>query len=148
MDRDPLSPEEFKTIYSQVPRLCVDAIIRSEKGVLLTLRNLPHWNNMWHFPGATLRYRERPEDAVKRAAKNETGAEITIVKFLGYMEFPSEQKERGFGSSISLAFLCDLVGGKLEPKKDASEIRIFSDLPENMIVEQKEFLMKHWDEIF
>ena len=63
------------------------------------------------------------------------------------MEFPSEEKERGYGWSISLVVLCDFIKGDVRPDANASEVRIFSALPDNMIIEQKEFLLKHWDRI-
>ena len=38
MREKPLSYEEFVAIYSKVPRLCVDLVVRTDEGVLMTLR--------------------------------------------------------------------------------------------------------------
>mgnify|MGYP001570768131 CR=1 FL=1 len=148
MDR-PFSEEEFKAIFSRVPRLCVDLIIRSPRGIIMTRRSLSSWGGMWHVPGGTVFYRERVEDAAKRVAKRELGIEIDVVQTLGYMEFPSEEKERGYGYSVSIALLCTFVGGALLTEStEASEIREFLELPDGVITEQREFLAAHWSEIF
>jgi ADP-ribose pyrophosphatase YjhB (NUDIX family) len=143
----PFSPEEFENIFSKVPRLCVDLVIRKDDGIILTLRTLPTWNNMWHTPGSMVLYRESIMDAIARVAKEEIGAEVNVVKFLDYMEFFSELEQRGYGYSVSMAFLCDYTGGDLKPNGDAEEIRVFRELPENMIEEQHQMLKKHWAEI-
>ena len=141
------SPEEFKSIYSKVPRLTVDLTIKNTDGILLSLRTLPSWHNQWHLPGGTVFLGERVEEAVARVAKDELGIDITIEKFLGYNEFLSEKKERGFGFSVSLNFLCATEATEFVHDEDASEVKTFTELPENTITEQKEFLQKHWNEL-
>ena len=145
----PFSDLEFKEIFSRVPRLCVDLVVRTPRGIILTLRSLPTWNNLWHTPGGTVRYKETIANAAKRVAKSELGVAVTILKTLGYMEFPSEEKERGFGWSVSIALLCELQSGELVGKNDeASDMRAFTELPENTLSEHRVFLTEHWDEIF
>ena len=148
MDR-PLSNDEFKQIYSRVTRLCVDPIVRTPAGIILTRRAQGMgWAGQWHFAGGTVFYKETVEAAVHRVLKTELGIEVTISKLLGYMEFPSEEKERGFGYTISLGILCDLQSGTPRADEQATEVGVFTELPEDLIVEQKEFLKKHWPEIY
>ncbi|MDO8563851.1 MAG: NUDIX domain-containing protein [Nanoarchaeota archaeon] len=148
MTKKPFSPEEFKQIYSKVPRLCIDPIVRMEDGIVLSLRNGNYgWENQWHLPGGTLLYKETVEQGLKRLMKDEIGIEVKIVKVLGYKEFPSEEKERGFGWSVSLMILCDFVSGKLRPDENALEVKAFSKLPDNIVKEHAEFLEEHWDQI-
>jgi colanic acid biosynthesis protein WcaH len=137
-----LTPKEFKKFYSKVPRLCVEIAIRTDKGIILTLRKLPTWNNFWHLPGGTVFYNETILNAVDRIASDELGISVKVGNILGYIEYSSEQKERGFGWTISLVFSCKIKRGKLRVNEDASEVRTFSlgELPENMISEQREFL--------
>lgn len=145
----PFTPEEFKTIYSQVPRLCIDLIVRTPHGIVLTKRSLPTWAGQWHLPGGMIFYKEMIPLATQRVALHEIGIEVTILKVLGYMEFPSEEKERGFGWSISIALLCDMKSGTLLTKSDeASDIKTFTELPQNTMSEHKIFLTEHWKEIF
>ncbi|MEK6910615.1 MAG: NUDIX domain-containing protein [Nanoarchaeota archaeon] len=148
MTKKPFSPEEFKQIYSKVPRLCIDPIVRTKEGIVLSLRNGNYgWENQWHLPGGTLHYKETVEQGLKRLMKDEIGIEVKIVKVLGYKEFPSEEKERGFGWSVSLMILCDFVSGELRPDENALEVKSFSKLPENIVKEHKEFLEERWNEI-
>lgn len=149
MTKKPLSPEEFKHIYSKVPRFCIDPIVRMKDGIVLSLRNGNFgWDNQWHLPGGTLHYKETVEHGLRRLMKEEIGIEVKIVRMLGYAEFPSEEKERGFGWSVSLMILCDYVSGELRPDENAHEVKVFSKLPENMVKEHDDFLKEHWDEIF
>jgi ADP-ribose pyrophosphatase YjhB (NUDIX family) len=145
---NPFSAEEFKALYSRVPRLCVDLVVRTPGGVILTLRSLPTWTDAWHLPGGTVFYKETIRHAAKRVAKRELGIEVAVLKTLGYMEFPSEEKERGFGWSVSIALLCEIAAGTLFEKTDeASEIKAWAELPEDMIPEQNVFLTTQWEEI-
>jgi len=61
--------KEFKTIYSKVPRLCVDLVIRNKQGTLLTKRDIPPDLGWWHFPGGTVLIGETLENTVQRVAK-------------------------------------------------------------------------------
>lgn len=137
----PLTNDEFKSIYSKVPRLCVDLIIKSDQGYLLTLRQKNGWEGKWHFPGGTLYYQESIESAIQRVAQEELGTTVVIDGFLDYLNYPSELKERGFGHSISLAFLCHLPEKAQITLDDQSEkYDFFKSVPKNMVVEQIDFL--------
>ena len=131
-----LSIDEFKSIYSKVPRLTVEVILKTKDGIVLTLRKLPSWNNHWHIPGGTVLYGETLEQAIQRVAKDELGIKVKIVKLLGYISYPSEKKERGYGWSIGIAYLCKIKSGILRQNNQAKEIQIFKILPSNIINEQ------------
>ena len=139
-DKKPFSPEEFKTIYSKVPRLCVDLIIKTLEGIVLTLRDIAPYKGKWHFPGGTVLYGEKVTDTIRRIAKEEIGVSVNVEKLLGYIEYPSEEKDRGFGYTITMAFLCSSAGTEMKPNEQASAIKAFKELPDNMIEEQKAFL--------
>ncbi|MDP1689647.1 MAG: NUDIX domain-containing protein [bacterium] len=142
----PFSAETFREIYSQVPRLCVELVIKSPEGIVLTLRSLPTWNNKWHLPGSTMRYGEDVEAAAHRTAADEIGISVTIEKMLGYIEYPSEKQERGFGRSVGLVFLCSTPSAVFkEPDEEASLIKAFPELPGGLIEEQKIFLESRSD---
>ena len=144
MSKYPLTEEEFKSIYSRVPKLTVEVIIKTPDGIVLSLRDLSSWHNQWHIPGGTVFYKEFVEDAVRRVAKNELGVDVSILSLIGYIEYPSEENERGFGQSVGLAFLCEATSTEFINDTQSSKIQIFSELPENTVLEQKEFLDKHW----
>lgn len=135
----PLSNAEFKQIYSKVPRLCIDLIIKNDDKILLSKRKLQSWQNQWHLPGGTVYYKEFVQDAIKRIAKKELGVEVHSDKFLGYIEYVSEERERGFGWTVSLVFLCRIVVGV--PKENEEGLpQFFSSMPNPMIKEQVKFM--------
>ncbi|CAN5146233.1 hypothetical protein BH11PAT1_BH11PAT1_7720 [soil metagenome] len=141
MDRKkPLTYEEFEYIYKRVPRLCVEVIVVNEQGVLLTLRKEQAWKGQWHIPGGTVYLRESMETAVKRVAHEELGIGVDIQEFLGFIEYFSEEKVRGFGYSIGLAFLCYPLPGDIVVNDQADKAQYFLEVPENTITEQKEML--------
>lgn len=147
MNQHFLSADEFKKTYSEVPKLCVDLIIVVQGGVLLTLRSLPEWKGHWHLPGATVRYKEPIEEVAARIAQEELNMSVKVVRSLGYIEYPGEEKERGFGWSVSIPLLCVPTSVGFEVGKDASEAKVFTEVPDCMIPEQKIFLSARWTEI-
>lgn len=136
----PFTLEEFRSIYSRVPRLCVDLVIQTEAGTLLTLRRNNGWINQWHFPGGTVYYGQSIEETIHRVAQEELGVDVEVIKFLKYIEFPSEIKERGYGQSISLAFLCKPLSTDIKICEEASSFGFFKEIPNNTIIEVKQFL--------
>ena len=142
-NKRPFSPEEFKKIYSKVPRLCVDLIIKTPGGIALSLRSIEPYKGEWHFPGGTVFYKEKITDTIERVAIEETGIPLKADKLLGYIEYPTEDvKGRGFGYTVSMAFLCLTDRSDLKPSKESLEIRTFKKLPPNLIEEQRNFLEK------
>ena len=140
--KQPFTFEEFKEIYSKVPRLCVDLVIKTKEGVLLTLRQKNGYAGQWHFPGGTVLYREPIIDAINRVANEELGIGVEVKKLIGFLEYPSEQKERGFGYTISLAFLCKPKSSIFKLDDQVEKAEYFAVPPENTIQEQKELLYK------
>lgn len=141
--KQPFTIEEFESIYSRVPRLTVDLVIKNDKGVLLTLREKNGWEGQWHLAGGTVYLGEKVTDAIARVASEELGIKLNVQKMLGYIEYPSEIKERGFGYSVSLVFLCTPESEEIVLDDLASNFEFFKDLPENTIAEQKKFLTEN-----
>ena len=138
--KKPFSFEEFKSIYSRVPRLSVDVVIKMDGGIVLVERALESYKGQWQLPGGTLYFKEKVVDAAKRLAKEETGLLVEPKDVLGYIEYHSEEKERGFGYTIGLVLSCELVGGKIHLNNEGSELKTFAVLPQNMVIDQKQFL--------
>lgn len=142
MQSKPFTAEEFRKIYSSVPRLCVEVIIKTDDGYLLTKRAMPPCVGQWHLPGGTVLYKETIEQALKRIAKAELGVDVTPKEFLGYMEFLKTEDHQGFDHPISLGFLCEPTNTDFALDSQASEYDFFQKLPENTLREQKDFLDK------
>lgn len=146
-NKKPLSSEEFRVVYSKVPRLCIDLVIIMSGGIVLSLRNLPSWKGKWHLPGGTVLYGEKVVDTIKRVAQEELSISVKPQKLLGYIEFPSEEKERGFGHTVSMAFLCFTEKTDFKPNEESSKIEVFKKLPPGLIEEQCVFLKLVWHEL-
>lgn len=136
----PLTQEEFEEIYSKVPRITVELILRTDKGVVLTKRAIEPYVGMWHIPGGTVYYKETLEDAVIRVAKDELGVDVEIVKHLGFIHYPDMIKDVGWGWPIGAAFEVKKVVGEFETDDQGDEIGFFQEVPENIIPKQGEFL--------
>jgi len=145
INKSPWTHEEFKDIFSRVPRACVEVAIKTDDGILLTLRKKYSYIGQWHMPGGSVYYRERLHDTVKRVAFDELGIEVTVEKLLGVIEYFSEEKEKGFGYSLGIVFLCRPLSTKFRLNDQASEARFFKLLPPNMVEEQKKFIDEHLD---
>lgn len=142
MQQFPFTAEEFRTIYSKVPRVTVEVVIAHQGGIVLSLRKLESWKNLWHIPGGTILYKETVEQALQRIAREELNISIQIHELLGYIEYPSEEKERGFGWSVGLAFLCTTKDEIPQINDMGEEIQVFRSFPTNMVEEQRPIVEK------
>jgi ADP-ribose pyrophosphatase YjhB (NUDIX family) len=129
----------YRKVYSLVPRLCVDVIIRLGNGIVLAKRDIPPCKRKWHIPGGTVLFGENLEEAVKRVAKEETNLRVKIKKQLGVKQY---SRKSAFGHTISIVYLTEATSGKLKGNKYGKEVKVFKELPQNMIAEQKTLLEK------
>jgi ADP-ribose pyrophosphatase YjhB (NUDIX family) len=138
----PLTKKEFLEIYSKVPRLTVEIILKSKQGIYLTKRNIEPCKGMWHLPGGTVQFGEKLTLAVQRIAQKELSIIVTKSQLLGYIEYPSHY-ENGLDSPVGLAFLIKDYTGKINISNEASESGWFKQLPQNMHTEQIDFIQQN-----
>lgn len=135
-----LPKPEFDSIYSRVPRLCVEVVISTrERGVLLTRREIPPNIGAWHVPGGTVLFAEPLIAAVKRVARHELDLEVEVGELLGYIEYPSHY-ENGLDSPVGLAFSCAITDEALHGPAPAGGVW-FTRLPDGLYAEQRDFLV-------
>ena len=136
-----LPTETFNEIYRQVPRLCVEVIIDTPQGIILTKRLVPACVGMWHIPGGTVYHGEKLEEAVSRVADDELGVNINIKDMIGVIQYP-KLCEKESSHAVGIAFLCELKpeGQKFRGSFQAEEIKAFKTIPDNTVPEQKRFL--------
>ncbi len=137
-DEYPMTLEEFHDVYSKVPRLTVEVVLKSDKGVLLSLRDIEPCKGLWHLPGGTVFIGEKLTDAVSRVARRELGVKVAAAKFLDYIEYPEHYAQTG-ESVVGLAFLAE-YDGELQPNEEASELEWFNEVPDKMHPEQGDFI--------
>lgn len=135
-----LSDEDFKYVFERAPRLCVDIVVKSPEGILLSKRNIRPEEGSWHIPGGTVRKGESLTNAVKRIALSETGLHIEIVKQLGIIEFIHEDQGDWERHSVSIVFLVKKVAGELKQDFQSSELSFVTEIPTVMYTGQGDFL--------
>ncbi len=123
-------PEDIYNLYLQIAVIpCVDFVIVSDGKVLLARRNIPPNKGMWHLPGGRAIKGERLVDTVTRKAREETGLEVEIVKYLGYFDYPESDPR---GHFLSHAYLLKPVGGELRNNEENSELKFFDMAPKEI----------------
>jgi ADP-ribose pyrophosphatase YjhB (NUDIX family) len=139
----PLSPAEYEAIYSRVPRLTVEIVLRDAAGaVFLTKRAIPPCVGQWHLPGGTVRFGEPLIEAVRRTAARELGIDVRRASSAGVIEYPSHYLN-GLDSPVGVVFEVTAYAGEPDPGPDALDGRWFRDLPEDMHADQDRYLVEH-----
>ena len=140
----PLTYDQFIDIYSKVPRVNVELIIRSEEGIILTKRSMDPCVGQWHIPGGTIYFGDTPEDAIHRIALEELGIKVRTIRLIDIITYPSMHKNGYFGWPIGIAYELEMIGGVLRGSDQGEEVAIFSKVPKNTIDEQAKFFAKHF----
>jgi len=144
-DERPLSQKEFDEIFNKVARLTVELIIKTDAGVVLTLRSIEPCKGEWHIPGGTVRHGETLVEAVERVAEDELGVEVEVQEQIGYIEYPT-LKDYGYrGWPVGIAFECRVKSGELRGSEQGEAVECFKQLPENIFPSQEAFLSKYLD---
>jgi ADP-ribose pyrophosphatase YjhB (NUDIX family) len=98
------------------PAVLAQAVIRSERGVLLAVRRSLRG---WELPGGTVLPGESLEDALRREVLEETGLEVRVRRLVGVYE------RSGFRAHVAHVFECEVAGGSLRPSRDTPELAWF-----------------------
>lgn len=138
--KHPLSQQEFDEIYGKIPRLTVEVVIRTPRGVVMTKIPGGIKKGQWNVPGGTVRFKEPLTEAVKRVAKGELGVDVTVGPLLGYIEYPHLNASGYHGWPVGMAFEATIAHGELSTSDHGEEVQCFTEVPENTITEQAEFL--------
>jgi len=134
--------KKFFEIYSKVPRLTVDVVLKTPEGILLTKRDIPPAKGMWHIPGGTVLFGETHKDAVKRVSKEELGIEVKIGEQIGIIEYG---RDYSVGQTTAVVYLVSLKSGKLKGGEQGREMKFFKYIPDNTIPDQAEFIKKRFN---
>ena len=104
------------------PLVVVQAVVRSERGVLLTVRRDLHG---WELPGGNGNPGESLEAALIREVWEETGLEVAVERRVG------DYVRTGFRPHTASVFECGVRGGTLQPSFETPLVRWFdpAELP-------------------
>lgn len=104
------------------PLLTVDGVVVDGGRVLLIRRLNPPFQGLWALPGGFVDVGESCEEAVVREVREETGLDGGILKLVGVYSDPARDPR---GHTVSVVYLCEVVGGKLSAADDAADARFF-----------------------
>ncbi len=130
-----ISDKEFVRIYEKVPRFCVEVLVKTKDGILITKRNISPFKGYWHFTGGTVYLKESIKKAIKRVAKEELNLDVEMVKMVGELEFLDDYKKRGQKHIISIAYIASA--------KDISNIKLNEQGSKYMFCKLREDIPKH-----
>lgn len=99
----------------------VGCIIGKEGRVLLTLRKIEPFKDHWCLPGGHIDVGEKPEEAVKREVKEETGLDIEPRSFGNYKEI---YEDINWHADVTM-FYAKAEGRLKKCEKEVKEIRWF-----------------------
>ena len=118
-----------------VPRVGVGVFVWKDGKFLMGQRIGKHGQGSWSVPGGWLEHRESFEDCAKREIAEETGMEITNVRFMALTNNIFEDEDV---HSLTVWLESDWVSGEptiLEPDKFIKQDwHTFKDLPEPLFM--------------
>ncbi len=135
-----LTDEEYDFIFDRIPRLSIDLVITSKDGVLLSLRDIEPYKGLWHLPGGMVYKDEAVDEAAQRIAKKETGLDIEIGDFLGYIEYIHAIQDGHDRHTVSIVLDARAMSEDLKTDRQATQIRFYITLPEHILPLHREFL--------
>ena len=130
-----------------VVRVGVGIFIFKDGKFLMGKRKGAHGSDTWSIPGGHLEFGESFEDTAKREAREETGIEITNVRFGAVTNdfFPEENKHY-----ITIWMLSDYKSGKehlTEPDRFTEHLwQSFDNLPDPLFLPWKQLLKSEFIE--
>ena len=116
---------------SAIFRIGVFALIfNHENQILMGHRRDIDW---WNLPGGGMEIGETVDEAICREVFEETGLKVKVVQLVGVYSKPQKQE-------VVLTFLCNIIGGTLQPTEETSESRYFQPdaLPENTLPKHRQ----------
>jgi ADP-ribose pyrophosphatase YjhB (NUDIX family) len=136
------SNKKYNSIFGQIPRLCVDVVIKSKQGVVLSWREIEPAKNTWHIPGGRVYFRESLDNAVKRIVKEETGLKVKPGKVVGVIEYIKEIQNGHKRHTVSIVYEAVPIGGDLRGSRQAEKVKFFKTLPQKTFKPHGEFIKK------
>lgn len=124
-------------VLRQKFRVAVAAVILDDEGRLLLCEHSYRGYYPWGIPGGDLKVGEKPEDAIRREVREETGFEVEVVRPLvlySAREYPH----------VSLVFYCKMISGEFQPNLEITSIHFFSpdELPERILPSERSLLVQ------
>jgi 8-oxo-dGTP diphosphatase len=105
----------------ETPKLMVDVVIPSEKGVVLVRRGSEPYEGRWALPGGFVEVGETVRQAAAREAAEETGLAVETSRLVDVYSEPDRDPR---GHNVSVAFLARVLSGQMQAASDAAEVDV------------------------
>jgi ADP-ribose pyrophosphatase YjhB (NUDIX family) len=115
MEMPLFSDDEYKDIFTNIPRVCIDLVIVNKlQNYLMVKRKINPFKGEYWIPGGKMLYGEELHTSVKRIALQETGLECNLMYVAGVFTAITPPNELGFNDHIvSLLCMTELISGKI-----------------------------------
>ena len=104
------------------PALTVDAVIITDREIVLVKRGKEPFKDHWALPGGFVEYGETVYAAIRREVAEETGLRVEVKSLIGVYSDPHRDPR---GHTVSIAFLAEISTGILSGGSDAREARLW-----------------------
>ena len=101
------------------PRIVVGAIPVRQGEVILARRAIEPAFGRWTYPGGFLELGEATQEGARRETEEETELRVEIGRLVGVYSRPH-------AGIVTIVYEADVVGGRLEPAAETSEVRAFA----------------------
>jgi ADP-ribose pyrophosphatase len=118
-----------KTIYPDMPRVAVGAIVLYARKVLLVLRGKPPAMNIWASPGGSVQLGETLQAAAEREVLEETSLQTKAGEVIyTFQVIERDDKEQVRYHYVILDLMAEPIypGQSLQPGDDARDARWFT----------------------
>jgi ADP-ribose pyrophosphatase YjhB (NUDIX family) len=101
------------------PKVAVGAICESAGGIVLLRRGIEPGRGKWVFPGGYVDRGEALEDAARREAREEIGADIRVARLVNVYSYAGRPV-------VVVVYAAELLGGPPRPGDETLEVRSFA----------------------
>lgn len=108
--------------YPAHPLPSCHALVRDGERILLVQRARPPLAGHWGLPGGGVELGETVEAALIREVAEETGLQVRLSRFLGFVDaIERDEEQRIKYHYVIFYFEAEAVGGALQPADDAAQ---------------------------
>jgi 8-oxo-dGTP diphosphatase len=128
-------------VFYQNPKPTASALIVDEDMVLIGKRKIRPSKGKWDVIGGFLEEGEHPETGMKREVREESGLEVEV---LDRLDFIMDKYGIDRESTLNIAYIVSVKGGKIKPGDDISELRWFKigEYPKNIAFKNGEQMLR------